>query len=151
MEDEGDELQDPLSEGESVCDEDGREQAADDFDVECLDHPVAVAALPGDDPAAVAEAVVLAQRYEALKIIKAAADRHNVPAASNIVEREIVQISRGLRAGNRKEEKQANNVLRRHMDERFKKEMAAIQARRKEAFDRTGEGEACKGGTATGR
>ena len=136
MEDEGDELQDPLSEGEAVCDEDGREQAADDFDVECLDHPVAVAALPVDDPAAVAEAVVLAQRYEALKIIKAVVDRHNVPAASNIVEREIVQISRGLRAGNRKEEKQANNVLRRHMDERFKKEMAAIQARRKQAFDR---------------
>jgi hypothetical protein len=78
------------------------------------------------------------------------------------VEREIVQISRGLRAGNRKEEKQANNVLRRHMDERFKKEMAAIQARRKEAFDRRRNlavakaalakaRQAGKGGTATGR
>ena len=161
MEDEGDELQDPLAEGEAACDEDGREQAADDFDVECLDHPVAVAALPGDDPAAVAEAVVLAQRYEALKTIKAAADRHNVPAASNIVEREIVQISRGpsgrkpqggeagqqrsstahgrkVQEGDGGNPGQTEGVLR-----------PPSQPRRREGS--TGEGEACKEGTATGR
>jgi len=52
------------------------------------------------------------------------------------VDREIVQLSRGLRAGSRKDEKRANVVLRRHLEATRKQEMEAAQARRKQAFDR---------------
>ena len=137
MEDEGAELYDGLAKGEpSYVDDASLLEAADDFDVEHMDHPIVIAAAADDEPAAVEEAVVLAKRLEALKAVKAAVDRNNVPSAGNILEREIRQLSRGLRAGSRKEEQRVNHVLRRAMDAKFREELDAVKERRNHNFAR---------------
>ena len=134
---EGAELQDPLEPGEKAWDDNiDKLMAADDYDVEIADHPVALAAQPGDDPAVVAEAVVLANRLEKLKALQAAAVQHKAGPAAALVGREIVQLSRGLRAGGRPGEKHANHVLRSHMQLVVQKELAVIKEKRDQAFQK---------------
>jgi len=138
VEDEGGEFDGDFDEEECMWDDDVEgTMAADDGDLGMLDLDMAVvAALPGDALADVADAVIAARRLQSLKRLRAAAAADNVPAAVFHVEREVNQLERGLRAGGRKEEKQVNEVLRRHMDKIFLDEKEKIKKKQAEAFQR---------------
>jgi hypothetical protein len=140
VEDEGGELEGEFEDEECVWDDDaGGTMAADDKDIEMIDQDLAVvAALPGDVEADVADAVIAARRLQTLKRLRAVAVSEHVPAAVFHVEREVNQLERGLRAGGRKQEKQVNEVLRRHMDQIFLQEKEKIKQKQAEAFERRG-------------
>jgi hypothetical protein len=138
VEDEGAEFEGDFEDDECVWDEDvGGSMAADDREVEAMDEAaLVVRALPGDAPADVADAVIAARRLQSLKRLRAAAVTDNVPAAAFHVDREVNQLERGLRAGGRKEDREVNEVLRRHMDKVFQDERALIKRKQAEAFVR---------------
>jgi hypothetical protein len=140
VEDEGAEFEGEYDEEECMWDDDvDGAMAADDQDLDGVDEPsrqLVVQALPGDALADVADAVIAARRLQALKRLRTAAVADNVPAAAFHVDREVNQLERGLRAGGRKEEREVNEVLRRHMDKVFQEERGRIQQKQSEAFKR---------------
>jgi hypothetical protein len=140
VEDEGAEFEGDFDDDECVWDDDvDGTMAADDRDIEKIDEAscsAVVEALPGDAPADVADAVVAARRLQSLKRLRAAAVTDNMPAVAFHVDREVNQLERGLRAGGRKEDREVNEVLRRHMDKVFQEERDLIKRKQSEAYVR---------------
>jgi hypothetical protein len=134
IEDEGAEFEGILSEGEDMYDDDDEDPDAPDFGEATgqIDQLVEVEVLPSDSPVDVADAVVAARRLQQLKRLRAQAVEGFVPAAVFLVDQEIGQLERGLRAGRRAEDQRVNDVLRRAMDQNFQKEAERIRKRQEE-------------------
>lgn len=138
---EGEELEGVLEEGDQPWRDrrDEEEEALDDE--ECLHlggmsagAPPAVVAkpLPGDTAEDVAGAVKACARLTLLKRLHAEMRSAQVPQASFVVARAIQDLERGLRAPDG-EQRRANMVLRRAVEEQRAKEVAALEAARAKA------------------
>jgi hypothetical protein len=101
-----------------------------------VDQPVEVLAVPSDCPVDVADAVVAVQRLQKLKRLRAQAVESAVPALMFHVDKEVRQLERGLRAGGQAEAQQVNEVLRRHMDQKFQEEAERVRKRQDETRKR---------------
>ena len=138
---EGEELEDVLLDGDQPW-RDGHDdemEALDDedclrLDATSMDASPAVVARPqpGDAAEDVAVAVKACQRLTLLKRLRADMRAAQVPQASFVVARAIQDLERGLRATDG-EERKANMVLRRAVEEQRAKEVEALEAAREKA------------------
>ena len=117
-------------------------EALDDEECLRLDAPpresgpqAVVRPLPGDAPEEVAAAVKACKRLELLKQLRADLRPVALPQASFVVDRAIQDLERGLRAPGG-QDRQANMVLRRAVEEQRAKEVEALQAARAKAVRR---------------
>ncbi len=124
-----------MAEDEDLWDDDDKDLDEWEESAE-VDQPVEVLALPSDCPVDVADAVVAVQRLQKLKRLRAQAVDSTVPALVFHVDKEVRQLERGLRAGSRAEEQQVNEVLRRHMDQKFAEEAERVRTRQAETRKR---------------
>ena len=141
--DEGAELEGDLEEDEAVYDADWAvpEVELDDGFVLRDAEPatrsdIVVEAAPGDDPKTVAEALAAAARLKRLRGIRGETAEVSCPAAYFNLDREVVQLERGLRAPNGQSaaDELGNVVLRRACEQATAKERALLAARRDDAF-----------------
>lgn len=141
---EGAELEDTLLDGERPWrdEQDDELEALDDAD--CLrlgdgqlagDLAVVARPRPEDAPEDVAVAVKACARLTLLKRLQAEMRPAQVPQASFVVARAIQDLERGLRAPDG-EQRRANMVLRRAVEEQRAKEMEALEAARQKARKR---------------
>lgn len=145
LHDEGAELEGDLSEGEvpwldeAAAAEMDAEEAADAAilaeEQSVSEPPAVVDALPGDAPEDVQEALEVTKRLNTLKRLRGELQASACPAAYFQVDREIVQLERGLK-GRRCDDKAkaANLVLRRSLEKAAADQVAALKAKQAEAF-----------------
>jgi len=139
---EGQEFEGELGAHENVWEDEGDVSmaTADDVDAEAeatadaMDAEASVRAAVGplDAEADVVKAVSAAQRLTALRRLRAAAVVARVPAAANAVVSQISLLERGL-TGMTKKDREANALLRRHLEETRAQELAKLQKHREEA------------------
>ena len=138
---EGEELEDVWEDGGRPWrdEQDDDLEALDDEDCLRLDAPpresgvaAVVKPLPGDAPEEVEAAVKACRRLELLKRLKADLRPLALPQASFVVGRAIQDLERGLRASGT-EDRKANMVLRRAVEEQRAKEVEAMEAARAKA------------------
>lgn len=138
---EGEELEEVLGDGEQPWRDGADEELEALDDGDCLrleatgreDSPAVVARpLPGDAEEDVAVAVKACARLTLLKRLQAEMRPAQVPQASFVVARAIQDLERGLRAPDG-EQRRANMVLRRAVEEQRAKEVAALEAARLKA------------------
>jgi hypothetical protein len=145
-EDEGAEFEGELAVGEKpyADEEDAGVDEADDAEVEASEEEVEVPAgkagaasslvvVPGDDPAVVQAALEAVQRLDRLKVLRQGAHDAHVPSVAFQLDKEIVQLERGLR-GRKGMDKAANVVLRRTMEKVRSDECDRIRRARAEFF-----------------
>jgi hypothetical protein len=141
LHDEGQELEGDFADNEKLWLEeaDAAVAEADDRDVDRMDLVVSEAAVirqePGDDQMVVHEAEVAVRRLATLKRLRRELVAQRVPAAGMQVDREVSQLERGLRAKTGKD-REANNVLRRHLAEVQLAEAKRVRARQEQSRKR---------------